>query len=166
MMPNLNGWELCRLIRGSENKLIREIPILMLTAKAMPEDRVYGLQLGADDYLIKPFSIPELILRMGKLLQKRRIVNQLITEVDLLRTAWERKEINLRNLVHDLKSPLLSLSFIAKRGLSPKNKENLHELNNALKMIYENSLVLGEWIKENLFTLDLESGKKTSKRSK
>ncbi|HUL37416.1 MAG TPA: response regulator, partial [Thermodesulfobacteriota bacterium] len=54
MMPNLDGWELCRLVRRSQNKAVKEIGILMLTARAVPEDRVYGLEIGADDYLTKP----------------------------------------------------------------------------------------------------------------
>ena len=62
MMPDLDGWELCRLVRRSQTKEIKDMGILMLTARAMPEDRVYGLEIGADDYLTKPFSLNELIL--------------------------------------------------------------------------------------------------------
>ncbi len=68
MMPDLDGWELCRMIRSNEKKEIRETPILMLSARALPEDKIQGLELGADDYLSKPFSLSELIMRADKLL--------------------------------------------------------------------------------------------------
>jgi 3',5'-nucleoside bisphosphate phosphatase len=71
MMPDLDGWELCRIIRRYDDEAIRGISILMLSARAMPEDRVHGLQIGADDYLTKPFSVDELILRVEKLIEKR-----------------------------------------------------------------------------------------------
>ena len=58
-LPGIHGDELCRIITSSENPAM----ILMLTAAGTPEDRVYGLALGADDYLPKPFHFPELVLR-------------------------------------------------------------------------------------------------------
>src|SRR3974377_3205 len=68
MMPDLDGWELCRMVRRNEQKHIRETPILVLSARTLPEDRIQGLELGADDYLTKPFSLAELTLRVEKLL--------------------------------------------------------------------------------------------------
>src|SRR3974390_207034 len=59
MLPKINGYEICRLIR--EQKL--EVPIIMLTAKGEESDIVLGLNLGADDYVTKPFSIKELLTR-------------------------------------------------------------------------------------------------------
>ena len=73
MMPELDGWELCRLVRRSQTKEINDMGILMLTARAMPEDRVYGLEIGADDYLTKPFSLSELILRVEKLAGEEKV---------------------------------------------------------------------------------------------
>jgi CheY-like chemotaxis protein len=62
MMPGLIGWELCRLIRNHNDETVREAEILMLSARATEEDRGYGLNPGADDYLTKPFSLSELLL--------------------------------------------------------------------------------------------------------
>src|SRR4030065_2856391 len=59
MLPKINGYEICRLIR--QEKL--EMPIIMLTAKGEESDIILGLNLGADDYLTKPFSIKELLAR-------------------------------------------------------------------------------------------------------
>lgn len=69
MLPEVDGLEVCRVLRGESRTAA--IPILMLTAKAAEIDRVLGLELGADDYLTKPFSPRELILRIKNLLGRR-----------------------------------------------------------------------------------------------
>ncbi len=65
MLPKLNGWEVCREIRKTS-----ATPILMLTAKGEELDRVLGLELGADDYVLKPFSPRELIARVRAILRR------------------------------------------------------------------------------------------------
>jgi hypothetical protein len=157
MMPNLDGWELCRLARRSQSKAIKEMGILMLTARAMPEDRVYGLEIGADDYLIKPFSLSELILRVEKLMEKRKTISQLAEEVESLHSSMETKESNLRRIAHDLKSPLISIGFSAKRMLRKASNE---EMSGPLKMIYDGSQHLTQWIDETLFPQDLSGSKR------
>ena len=62
MLPELSGVEICKLIRNKPD--IKNIPIIMLTAKGEEEDKVKGLSSGADDYVTKPFSIPELMARV------------------------------------------------------------------------------------------------------
>ncbi len=69
MMPKINGYEVCRMIR--ERGL--EMPIIMLTAKGQEEDIVRGLELGADDYVTKPFSIRELLARVKAFLRRRQV---------------------------------------------------------------------------------------------
>ena len=66
MLPGMNGLEVCKQLRASE----RATPILMLTSKAEEVDKVLGLELGADDYVTKPFSIRELIARVRALLRR------------------------------------------------------------------------------------------------
>jgi hypothetical protein len=154
MMPNLDGWELCRMVRRSQNKATQEMGILMLTAKAMPEDKVYGLEIGADDYLSKPFSLNELILRVAKLIQKQRTVSQLKEEIDSLGSLVEKKESDLKTLAHDLKSPLISIGFSAKRMLRKHQNE---EMKGALKTIYDSTLHLTRWVDETLSAKDLSS---------
>src|SRR2546427_9237197 len=73
MMPGLDGLEVCKALRARG----RSTPILMLTAKSTELDRVLGLELGADDYLTKPFSLAELLARVKALLRR----------ADLLRAA-------------------------------------------------------------------------------
>jgi len=68
MLPEIDGLEVCKLLR--RNSATAGIPILMLTAKAAEIDRVLGLELGADDYVTKPFSPRELVLRIKRILQR------------------------------------------------------------------------------------------------
>jgi DNA-binding response OmpR family regulator len=67
MLPAVNGYEICRAARASK----LEMPIIMLTAKGQEEDIVRGLELGADDYVTKPFGIRELVARVKALLRRR-----------------------------------------------------------------------------------------------
>lgn len=68
MMPRMDGWALCAAMRTSY-----DIPLLMLTAKGETSQKVKGFELGADDYMVKPFDPPELIVRVKALLKRYRI---------------------------------------------------------------------------------------------
>jgi two-component system, OmpR family, response regulator MprA len=68
LMPNLDGFEVCRRLRASGNRT----PVLILTARDSEEDTIRGLDLGADDYLVKPFALGELLARMRALLRRTR----------------------------------------------------------------------------------------------
>jgi DNA-binding response OmpR family regulator len=67
MLPDLDGFEVCRRLRADS-----DVPVLMLTARGDPEDRVVGLELGADDYLPKPFDPRELLARLRAIMRRRR----------------------------------------------------------------------------------------------
>lgn len=79
MMPVMNGLEMCRRIRASE--LLNHIPVIMVTAKATHQDRLLGLEAGADAYLEKPFHADELEVRVEKLLEQRRLLRQKYAQV-------------------------------------------------------------------------------------
>jgi DNA-binding response OmpR family regulator len=68
-LPGLNGYEVCRMLKRDVET--REIPILMLTARVSESDKVLGLELGADDYLTKPFGIRELIARVRAAIRRK-----------------------------------------------------------------------------------------------
>lgn len=69
MLPGMNGFEICERIRAKD----RELPIIMLTAKTDDDDIIQGLSLGADDYVAKPFSVAQLVLRIQAVLRRSRI---------------------------------------------------------------------------------------------
>jgi two-component system OmpR family response regulator len=69
MLPKLSGFEVCRILRKETT-----IPILMLTAKIDETDKIVGLEIGADDYMTKPFNLRELLARVGAMLRRARMV--------------------------------------------------------------------------------------------
>jgi DNA-binding response OmpR family regulator len=97
MMPRLDGFALCAELR----RLAIPVPVLILTAKGRVEDRVRGLDAGADDYLVKPFSTDELLARVRALLRRARRQGQSVQElmlgevrVDFVRhQAWRRHTV-------------------------------------------------------------------------
>src|SRR6266545_1635718 len=66
MIEEMDGFEVARLVRQQDQKL----PILMLTARSAEQDRIQGLEVGADDYMVKPFHLRELLLRVQRMLQR------------------------------------------------------------------------------------------------
>ena len=92
MLPELDGLEVCKLMR--RDQATAGIPVLMLTAKAAEMDRVVGLELGADDYVTKPYSPRELVLRIRKLLKRTKAADETgdqlrfgVLEIDIPRHA-------------------------------------------------------------------------------
>lgn len=79
-LPGKDGWEICRELR----KAGLQIPVLMLTASGSYEDRVKGLDLGADDYLVKPFDLDELLARVRALLRRRPFLQNPVLKLDTL----------------------------------------------------------------------------------
>ena len=71
MLPDISGIEVCRQLRTNERT--RLVPVLMLTAKAEEIDRVVGFEVGADDYVVKPFSVRELLLRVAAILRRATV---------------------------------------------------------------------------------------------
>ena len=84
MLPKLDGFEVCRILRRETN-----IPILMLTAKGEEVDRVVGLELGADDYVTKPFSMRELLARVRAMLRRSRMTSETASSSDELLKAGD-----------------------------------------------------------------------------
>jgi len=70
MLPHIDGIEVCRRLKRDERTA--RLPVIMLTARQEPVDRIVGLELGADDYITKPFNLRELVLRVGAVLRRSR----------------------------------------------------------------------------------------------
>jgi two-component system response regulator MprA len=123
LMPNLDGFEVCRRLRAAGNRT----PILMLTARDSEEDTIRGLDLGADDYLVKPFGLGELLARVRALLRRTLAVEEAAAlwfaglsldpstyevrrgprTIELTRTEYSLLELFLRNPRQVLTRPLI-----------------------------------------------------------
>ena len=103
MLPGMDGLEVCKTIKG--NKQLRDISIIMLTAKSEELDKILGLELGADDYITKPFSIRELLARVKAVLRRNRIVEVAVENVQdfgRLKVDFDRHEMFLGNVKVDM----------------------------------------------------------------
>lgn len=118
MLPDLSGHEVCRRIRASSRN--RSVPILILTAKGEDEDRIEGFERGADDYVVKPFSVRELLLRIQAILRRapgpaggrRRLrTGCLEVDVDARDVRVEGRRVSLSPLEYRL-----LLTFLESRG--------------------------------------------------
>ena len=98
MLPVLDGWSVCARIRETS-----KCPIIMLTAKGELDDKLHGLELGADDYLVKPFEMPELIARINAVLRrseipddtkKKLVFDRLVINLDSYESLVDGKKID------------------------------------------------------------------------
>ena len=118
MLPKLNGFEVCRILRQETT-----IPILMLTAKADETDKIVGLEIGADDYMTKPFSMRELMARARAMLRRTKMVEKPPTpeliKIGVLEVDTARHQVSLAGVVLELSPKEFDLlAFLAKnKGL-------------------------------------------------
>ncbi len=98
MLPDIHGTDVCQMIR--QYAATAHLPVIMLTARGDEDDRINGLECGADDYVVKPFSIRELILRIEAILRRQTAPQQTTastTEFGLLKIDYERHEASVSN---------------------------------------------------------------------
>ena len=127
MLPDLSGIKICQYLKQDEK--VKNIPIIMLTAKGEEEDKVKGLNTGAEDYITKPFSFPELLARIKSLLKrvKPNIVSEEATFLDLkidresMKVFRKEKEISLGPKEYKL------LDFLIKQPKRVYSREQLLE---------------------------------------
>jgi two-component system, OmpR family, phosphate regulon response regulator OmpR len=130
MMPGESGLDLTRALRA-EAKDSGTVPVLLLTAMAEPEDRINGLEQGADDYLVKPFEPRELLLRIRNILQRRLLPSE-ATSPDI-RFAGYRFDLTRSELFRDDEPVRLTaaetalLASLAERAPQPVSREELSQ---------------------------------------
>ena len=121
MLPDMSGLDICRHIRAADN--LKDILVIMVTAKGEEVDRVVGFEVGADDYVVKPYSVRELLLRVGGMLKRSSKENQ-SNDKDLV----EYEDLKIDNNKHkvylsDEKISLTSKEFkLLKHLLSKADK--------------------------------------------
>ena len=135
MLPSLSGTEVCRRLRAER----RTVPILMLTAKDAELDRVLGLELGADDYVTKPFSQAELLSRIRALFRRReyeRESTDVIRQIGGLRLDFARHEV-----VVDGKPAKLTASEFKVLTLLASEPERVFSRRQVMEYLWESSFV-------------------------
>ena len=102
MLPGIDGLELCRMLKGKNSTA--QLPIIMLTAKGTEADVVVGLELGADDYIVKPFSPRELVARVKSVLRRMNTVeaNDDIVQLGDIKINTQRYEVFVKGKKVDL----------------------------------------------------------------
>lgn len=125
MLPGLDGLDVCRAIRRES-----DVPIIMLTARAEEADQLIGLELGADDYITKPFSPRALVARVRALLRRAQgdlLQEETLIEGDLV-LDLRRKQLSLKGkIIHLTRSEFLLLETLAKNPGQPLSREKLLE---------------------------------------
>jgi two-component system phosphate regulon response regulator PhoB len=118
MLPGMDGKDICRSLKS--NPLTQSIPILMLTAKAEETDRLIGFELGADDYVTKPFSPKELVLRVKAILRRKEVDHEgeKIIQIGDLLIDIDRHQVSIRKSPVRLTSTEFKLlvELASKRG--------------------------------------------------
>lgn len=125
MMPEINGFELAEYIRNQNT----EIPIIFISAKALKEDRIKGLKIGADDYIIKPFSIEELILKIEVFLKRSKKTSPQPSQYRVGKYNFDPKNYTLQDVNHTItltqRESELLLYFIRHKNTVVKRQDIL-----------------------------------------
>ncbi len=127
MLPSASGFDVCRLLRKQSN-----IPIIMLTARAEETDRVVGLELGADDYITKPFSMRELLARVKSVLRRIGTVAEPAPAAELIQVG----NLSIDTARYEVKLGEASIS------LSPKEFELLRFLASNPGLVFTRQILL------------------------
>jgi signal transduction histidine kinase len=107
MMPRVDGIEACRRIRADEKT--RSIPVIMVTALSSREDRLRGIEVGANDILTKPLEILDVRLRVRNALEQKHLADRVQSDFDRLQELERLRDSLVHMVVHDLRSPLTNL---------------------------------------------------------
>jgi signal transduction histidine kinase len=155
MLPDLDGWEVCRLLRQHPEAQVASIPVVMLTALGATENKYRGLEIGADLFLSKPYSIREVILVAGNLVKRRQQAVALETRLEHL-TRKERQNQNLHHLLfHELRNQLMILNGYSE--LLNKDPEG-KQAGTCRDAIYRSSNYLQTLAEEVLLIRQVEDG--------
>ncbi len=155
MLPLLNGWEICRMVRSHHDQLIRQIPIIMLSALSSENDKLKGYDLGADLYLPKPYTVKEVVLQTRQLIEKRREHQQLSEQVASMQKWTSLQDHWQQALFHELNNQLTVISGMADHLCENEARTN-ENTGPFIKQISNSSQYLGSLAENYLLIRQVE----------
>lgn len=161
MMPEMDGYEACQAIKADEQ--LCDIPVLFLTGKSDKEDVVKGLEMGASDYIVKPFNSTEFLLRVKTQVELKKSRDELREKNKELQQLNANKDKFFSIISHDLKSPfqgLLGLTELLKEDIETMSGEDIRQF---VTMIHDSAHNLLNLLENLLEWSILESNKKNFK---
>ena len=157
MLPRLNGWQICKFIRNHNEGIIAETPIIMLTALGSREEKLKGIEMGADDYIPKPFSVKEVMLKAERLLGREAKKKRLKDEIKRLETREDQRADFQGMLFHELKNQLTIIGGFSK-VMAENPSLDPEKYRHCAGVIRECSSSLDSLTEEVLLLLRLEAG--------
>ncbi|EFK10328.1 ATPase/histidine kinase/DNA gyrase B/HSP90 domain protein [delta proteobacterium NaphS2] len=159
MLPRLDGWQICKFIRNHNEGIIAETPIIMLTALGSQEEKLKGIEMGADDYIPKPFSVKEVMFKVDRLLGREAKRKRLKAEIERLESREAQRTDFQGMLFHELKNQLtiiggFSRVMVENPSLAPEKYRHcagvINECSSSLDALTEEVLLLlrleaGNW---------------------
>jgi len=140
MLPDFDGFELCKELR--KNEKFNDVPIVMLTARSKVEEKVLGLEIGADDYITKPFSPKELVARVNAILRRFKENRNIIEAGGILRIDLKKFEVFVKDKKIDLRPAefkILKL-LIQRKGWVFSRRQILEYISRGEKIVYERTV--------------------------
>ncbi len=154
MLPELNGWEVCSILRETKGM---SLPIIVVTALFDEEARIRGLCLGADDYVSKPYSIKELLLKIGKHIEQYQMINE-------MRAREQEQDTVVRYMIHELLNSLTTIGGHSSLALQKDETNKVMKIINSAAVHAESLLQDASLLSrlengnEGLFTEPIEIG--------
>jgi len=165
MLPEMNGWEVCRHIRQNPDEGLAATPIIMLTALSAQREKIKGLELGANVYIPKPYSVKEVLLNTKMLVAGHRARTSLNLEVDRLRSKNEDHADMQGLLCHELRNKLLAISAFTNQlqknlagGATDDNKKYLASIQQSVRHMasISDELIFNRQVESDYFKLGKE----------
>ena len=157
LLPLLDGWEICRMVRSHHDLHIAKTPIIMLSALGSPDDRIKGYDLGADLYLPKPYVIKEVIVKVKQLIIQRQEHLKLTEKMSSLQKFAELQDQWQQVLFHELRNQLTVISGMAEHLQGSTTDQARNYSDQFAEQIVDSSLYLGTLAENYLLVRNVEN---------
>lgn len=165
LLPIKDGWDVCRFIRSHPEPRVAGLPVIMLSALSASENRIKGIECGADAYLAKPYSVQEVILSCRKMINERRDRRRLELEVKSLREQEENSTATRQMLFHEIRSQFTVIGGLCQRLLNCSELQLAHTKGKDYLQVIGHSInQVSEMADEMLLLAKLDNAKQTLTR--